>query len=40
VASGALWGFIALALGLIFAAWGGWVGTATVVRNVEVVKTA
>jgi len=25
---------------LIFAAWGGWVGTATVLRNVEVVKTA
>jgi hypothetical protein len=40
VASGALWGFIALMLGLIFAAWGGWAGTASLLRNVEVVKTA
>jgi hypothetical protein len=40
VASGALWGFIALALGLIFAAWGGWVGTASLLRNVEVVTPA
>jgi hypothetical protein len=38
--SGALWGFIALTLGLLFAAWGGWAGTASLVRNVEVVKTA
>jgi hypothetical protein len=37
--SGALWGFIALILGLIFAAWGGWAGTASLLRNVE-VKTA
>ena len=40
LASGALWGFIALTLGLLFAAWGGWAGTASLVRNVEVVKTA
>jgi hypothetical protein len=40
VASGALWGFIALTLGLLFAAWGGWAGTASLLRNVEVVKTA
>lgn len=38
--SGALWGFIALILGLIFAAWGGWVGTASLLRNVQVVQTA
>src|SRR6267142_704526 len=37
LASGALWGFIALTLGLLFAAWGGWAGTASLVRNVEVV---
>jgi hypothetical protein len=35
VASGALWGFIALLLGLIFSAWGGWVGTASVRTYVE-----
>jgi hypothetical protein len=40
LASGALWGFIALALGLIFAAWGGWAGSASLLRNVEVVQTA
>jgi hypothetical protein len=40
VASGALWGFIALMLGLIFAAWGGWVGTASLPVYVEPVKTA
>jgi hypothetical protein len=40
IASGALWGFIALTLGLIFAAWGGWAGTASLLRNVAVVKTA
>ena len=38
-ASGALWGFIALTLGLLFAAWGGWAGTASLLRGV-VVKTA
>jgi hypothetical protein len=40
LASGALWGFIALTLGLLFAAWGGWAGTASILRNVEVVTTA
>lgn len=40
LASGALWGFIALTLGLLFAAWGGWAGTASLLRNVEVVTTA
>lgn len=40
LASGALWGFIALALGLIFAAWGGWAGSASLLRNVQVVETA
>jgi len=40
VASGALWGFIALMLGLIFAAWGGWVGTATLPIYVEPVRMA
>ena len=40
LASGALWGFIALTLGLIFAAWGGWAGSASLLRNVEVVQTA
>ena len=39
VASGALWGFIALMLGLIFAAWGGWVGTASLPVYVEPVRT-
>lgn len=39
VASGALWGFVALALGLIFAAWGGWVGTASLPAYVETVGT-
>ena len=29
-----------LLLGLLFAAWGGWVGTASLLRNVEVVQTA
>jgi len=38
IAWGALWGFIALMLGLIFAAWGGWVGTATLATYVEPVK--
>jgi hypothetical protein len=40
LASGALWGFIALTLGLLFAAWGGWAGTASLLRNVGVVTTA
>ena|ERR1051325_155896 len=40
VASGALWGFVALLLGLIFAAWGGWVGTATLPAYVEPIKAA
>jgi hypothetical protein len=40
MASGALWGFIALTLGLIFAAWGGWAGTASLLRNVAAVRTA
>jgi hypothetical protein len=35
VASGALWGFVALALGLIFAAWGGWAGTASLPTYVQ-----
>jgi hypothetical protein len=38
VASGAIWGFVALLLGLIFAAWGGWVGTASLPAYVEPVK--
>jgi hypothetical protein len=40
LASGALWGFIALLLGLLFAAWGGWAGSASLLRNVEYVQTA
>jgi hypothetical protein len=40
MASGALWGFIALTLGLVFAAWGGWAGTASLLRDVEMVKAA
>jgi len=40
LASGALWGFIALLLGLLFAAWGGWAGSASLLRNVQVVQTA
>jgi hypothetical protein len=39
VASGAIWGFVALLLGLIFAAWGGWVGTASLPAYVEPVRT-
>jgi hypothetical protein len=35
VASGAIWGFVALLLGLIFAAWGGWAGTASLPGYVE-----
>jgi hypothetical protein len=38
VASGALWGFVALLLGLIFSAWGGWVGTASVRTYAEPVR--
>jgi hypothetical protein len=37
VSKTALWGFITLALGLIFAAWGGWAGTASLPRTVEAV---
>lgn len=37
-ASGAIWGFTALMLGLIFAAWGGWVGTASLPAYVEPLK--
>jgi hypothetical protein len=33
----ALWGFIALLLGLLVAAWGGWTGTASLPKYVEVV---
>jgi hypothetical protein len=40
VAWGALWGFIALLLGLVFAAWGGWVGTATLPVYVEPARAA
>jgi len=40
LASGALWGFVALSLGFLFAAWGGWAGTASLLRNVQVVQTA
>jgi hypothetical protein len=32
---GALWGFLALVLGLATAAWGGWVGTASIPPRVE-----
>lgn len=39
VASGAIWGFVALMLGLIFAAWGGWTGTATIPTYAEPVRT-
>lgn len=35
IGKGALWAFIALALGLGAAAWGGWVGTATLPRPTE-----
>jgi preprotein translocase subunit SecF len=37
VSQGALWGFIAMFLGLLVAAWGGWTGTASIPR---VVATA
>jgi len=37
---GALWGFIALALGMATAAWGGWVGTASLPPRVEEVAVA
>lgn len=33
VASGAFWGFLALFLGLLVSAWGGWAGTATLARR-------
>ena len=37
---GALWGFIALVLGMAAAAWGGWVGTASLPPRVEEVAVA
>ncbi len=37
---GALWGFIALLLGLAAAAWGGWTGTASLPARVEPVAVA
>src|SRR5262249_37942603 len=36
VSQGALWGFIALLLGLAVAAWGGWSGVASLPRPLEV----
>jgi hypothetical protein len=36
---GALWGFIGLAIGGLVAAWGGWIGTASLARRAE-VRTA
>jgi hypothetical protein len=36
VSQGALWGFIALILGLAVAAWGGWTGVASLPRPLEV----
>jgi len=35
IAEGAFWGFIALILGLLAAAWGGWAGTASLPRPIE-----
>jgi hypothetical protein len=35
ISQGALWGFIALVLGLLAAAWGGWAGTASLPRPTE-----
>jgi hypothetical protein len=35
ISQGALWAFIALALGLVFAAWGGWAGTASLPQPTE-----
>jgi hypothetical protein len=35
ISQGALWGFIALVLGLLVAAWGGWAGTASLPRPLE-----
>jgi hypothetical protein len=37
LSQGALWGFIALVLGLLVAAWGGWAGTASLPRPLEAV---
>jgi hypothetical protein len=39
VSQGALWGFIALFLGLLISAWGGWAGTSSLPRYSEVVTT-
>ena len=39
VSQGALWGFIAMVLGLAVAAWGGWVGTGSIDRYREAVTT-
>jgi hypothetical protein len=35
IAQGAFWGFLALVLGLLVAAWGGWAGTASLPRPTE-----
>jgi hypothetical protein len=40
LSQGALWGFIALVLGLLVAAWGGWAGTASLPRPLEAVPAA
>lgn len=40
ISNGALWGFIALLLGLLAAAWGGWAGTATLRETTVVVAPA
>ena len=37
LSQGALWGFIALVLGLLAAAWGGWAGAASLPRRLEAV---
>jgi hypothetical protein len=38
VSQGALWSFIALLLGLLVAAWGGWAGTASLPRTTVVAS--
>jgi hypothetical protein len=40
IGQGALWGFIALFLGLLVAAWGGWAGAASVRESIEVYPVA
>jgi hypothetical protein len=40
ISKGALWGFIAMFLGLLAAAWGGWSGVASLPRRVAAVATA